>query len=801
MGEQASEDQRLASFTLARGLALLKDDAPPEDESKTRIRPIGINEVFLNLLARIALSKAGGLIATKLDRLDLGFGTAGGAEAVIHSLQTIFNRQEREGKTFVLIQTDFENAFNSVLRQAIFDAVSEHCPELLFLLNFRYTNLQAHFVSGETDVKISSTAGVSQGCPLSPALFQLVMSCILKPVREQFPGVIFSFLDDNSIMCDSLPAAAAAFHLIKERSAKVGLKMNLTKCHLFWFNGAQAPTEDDIIARESLSELQFSDRGAHVLGGSVGREDFLHESVIQKFKEMTARVNDFKEIIAYSQTPAYRWKNDGFMAQKILKFIQYCLTPLATYTIRTAPPNLTRSCAQDLDMAIAQCFSQLLTGDPKLAPPHPMLTWFQSSVHFARNENEENYVRICYDRIFLRQGGVGLHSTRNAVEPAYLGSLALTAPIIQCAMDKSFEGHCNAEEFIYDFEAIQENTEILYRQYTKADEDDSTFPIFRPTDPRRGIQRILTKPAKKHRSDKTNQAFDKTCTKYPQFKNLRARFKAAQNPMAGAWLQASTKMSFTLLDDQFVRDELCKLVGLNQSLPSTCAMCKKTTDILNDHGVSCGSRLGGNRLIGNVVERAVGYGLQKVHDVVERIPKLEDHIGFEPIDQNQDAKKDGDFKTSFKGRATIIDVTFTSKVDADSGLVEAEERKRREYGNNRCRNEERFVVMAVDCMGGWGKEMIKYFEVANEEYKRVSGDRTNLQMRYIREGISLAVCKANGMFMQRIRTGIPKDKEREREQARLQAQNNNRGVIAESIPHGAMNGTDPSDLVPGVSGT
>ena len=171
MGEQASEDQRLASFTLARGLALLKDDAPPEDESKTRIRPIGINEVFLNLLARIALSKAGGLIATKLDRLDLGFGTAGGAEAVIHSLQTIFNRQEREGKTFVLIQTDFENAFNSVLRQAIFDAVSEHCPELLFLLNFRYTNLQAHFVSGETDVKISSTAGVSQGCPLSPALF------------------------------------------------------------------------------------------------------------------------------------------------------------------------------------------------------------------------------------------------------------------------------------------------------------------------------------------------------------------------------------------------------------------------------------------------------------------------------------------------------------------------------------------------------------------------------------------------------------------------------------------------------
>ncbi len=204
-------------------------------------------------------------------------------------------------------------------------------------------------------------------------------------------------------------------------------------------------------------------------------------------------------------------------------------------------------------------------------------------------------------------------------------------------------------------------------------------------------------------------------------------------------------------------------------------------------------------MIGNVVERAVGHGLQRVHDVVERIPKLENHVGFEPLNPNQDAKKDGDFKTTFKARTTIIDVTFTSKVGEDFGLVEVEERKRKEYRNNRCSNEERFVVMALDCVGGWGKEMIKYFEVANEEYKRVSGDRTSLQMRYIREGISLAVCKANGMLMQRIRTGIPRDKEREREQTRLQAQNN-RGVIAVSIPHGAFNSIDPSDLVPG-SGT
>ncbi len=78
-------------------------------------------------------------------------------------------------------------------------------------------------------------------------------------------------------------------------------------------------------------------------------------------------------------------------------------------------------------------------------------------------------------------------------------------------------------------------------------------------------------------------------------------------------------------------------------------------------------------MAGNVVERAVGNGLQKLHDVVERIPKLTEHIGFEPIDPTQDAKKDGDFKTDFNGRTTIIDVTFKLQVDENSGLVFARE--------------------------------------------------------------------------------------------------------------------------------
>ena len=46
------------------------------------------------------------------------------------------------------------------------------------------------------DDLIECNSGVCQGCPLSPAIFQLVMSDLLRPIREQFPFPITSFQDD-----------------------------------------------------------------------------------------------------------------------------------------------------------------------------------------------------------------------------------------------------------------------------------------------------------------------------------------------------------------------------------------------------------------------------------------------------------------------------------------------------------------------------------------------------------------------------------------------------------------------------
>ena len=71
----------------------------------------------------------------------------------------------------------------------------------------------------------------------------------------------------------------------------------------------------------------------------------------------------------------------------------------------------------------------------------------------------------------------------------------------------------------------------------------------------------------------------------------------------------------------------------------------------------------------------------------------------------------------------------------------------KEYVKNRRPVGVGFVAMALDCAGGWGPAMMKYFREASSEYSKryMNEDR---QMRYVptlRRGISLAICKARRM--------------------------------------------------------
>jgi hypothetical protein len=245
--------------------------------------------------------------------------------------------------------------------------------------------------------------------------------------------------------------------------------------------------------------------------------------------------------------------------------------------------------------------------------------------------------------------------------------------------------------------------------------------------------------------------------------NKFLKFESAKDPLSGAWLQASTKHDFNLLRDDLAQDECLIRIGLHPAFPTKCEICKTTKpSFYEEHGVSCGSKLGGNKLAGSIVERSVGQGLKTYEaDDLRKIPKLDLQLDFEKVDPNQWAKTLGDFSSVHGGRRVIIDVTFTSDV-IGRNVNMAEDKKRKEYTKNRTFNSKSFVPMVIDCMGHWGSEMLKYFDEAREErkkqYPEMSGER-DYEWRNVVERISLAVCKANGIYSQRLREGIVKSKE------------------------------------------
>jgi len=122
-------------------------------------------------------------------------------------------------------------------------------------------------------------------------------------------------------------------------------------------------------------------------------------------------------------------------------------------------------------------------------------------------------------------------------------------------------------------------------------------------------------------------------------------------------------------------------------------------------------------------------------------------------------KQYGDILAMHKGALRVIDVMFSSK--AEKTVKALEQEKTNQYQQNRVLHTEYFSPFLVTSNGGWGEQMTKYFKEARDAL------RTDPRMdsyqrqyfRYAKEMISLAVCKANWLYIRRMREGISRNSE------------------------------------------
>ena len=238
------------------------------------VRPIVIG--YRPTLRRLAAKVVNNIAVDKLTPLlapnQVGVGVAHGMEAAVHATRTYVQQLPPDS---AVVKLDFRNAFNSVRRDVMLDAVRASLPEAYHFIHSAYSST-SHLLYGD-DV-VQSNEGVHQGDPLGPlclAIHPLLANCAAE--------LRIGYLDDITLGGDTTELAQAVDTLRCE-AAKMGLFLNENKCELMRASSPSALTASHHIFA-NFTEVNIHD--ATLLGSPLS-------SLAATDKALEARVNDLK---------------------------------------------------------------------------------------------------------------------------------------------------------------------------------------------------------------------------------------------------------------------------------------------------------------------------------------------------------------------------------------------------------------------------------------------------------------------------------------------------------------------------
>jgi hypothetical protein len=149
------------------------------DKKGGGVRPIAVGYTWRRLAGKVACRLVSAKAAALLSPRQLGFGVPGGAEVAVHAtrryLQSLpFNH--------IFVKIDFSNAFNSVRRNVILEAVQRHIPELLPYASSCYSEPSSLTFGGH---RIASETRAQQSDRLGPLYFCLAVHELLTSMQSE----------------------------------------------------------------------------------------------------------------------------------------------------------------------------------------------------------------------------------------------------------------------------------------------------------------------------------------------------------------------------------------------------------------------------------------------------------------------------------------------------------------------------------------------------------------------------------------------------------------------------------------
>ena len=564
-----------------------------------------------------------------------------------------------------MLKVDLENAFNSVDREVVLQAVRNFFPEVEAWFRFCYGAPAKLFCEGDV-LPFGSAQGVQQGDPLGPLLFALGLLQFCRVLKESLSkdSLAVWYLDDGTVVGE-LGDVASAWRLILEEVGKLGLNVNKKKCELFLPQGFEG---DVPVELSGVPVVQGP--GFELLGAPVGERAFCEDYV----RKRVAKIEGALKHLELVDDP-----------QVELLLLRNCLgSPRFIFALRSAPP-------EDIADAV-RAFDKMIS------------SFLKERLGISLTDDQEAQARLP-----VAIGGLGVEKAQDVAESAFLGNVLSTSQLVgkllgEEMMPGDLEGVSCA------FESWKKKAGVELRtveELTKLREFESREGKLHP-------QRVLAGFV--HRSSWTNLLATAS--------NMREelRLRAVSRKDAGAWWNV---VPVKQLGFKFDRDEFLALVKWWLGLPVYAVQdgmrlicpegkCGMEMDGMGDHAVMCA--YGPSRTARHdAVNRAWAFSLKGAGLPV----KMEVFTEPGTMRRSADTLVDGwEFGRSAAHDWTVGHVLQKAALDANNAknpnfVLEQAESHKDSYAKDRCRLRGLdFVPLATDTFGGMGAAAEKAIGVA-----------------------------------------------------------------------------------------
>jgi hypothetical protein len=353
------------------------------------VRPIAVGLVWRRIAAKTICYHVSPRSSDLFAPRQLGFGIRGGIESAVRAVRSYMENLQ-PGQA--VIKIDFKNAFNTIRRDVILEAVEKYFPEVQAYANASL-GCSSHLAFGE--FLLASEEGAQQGDPLGPWYFCLAIKDLLDGLNSE---LVVAYLDDIAIG-DSTETLASDFSDLKSKAAIKGLTLSLNKCEQIY----NSDVSKEMLAANNVTVPETKSSDAIMLGAPIMAGDFLDKTLFSKLEDLK------RLALRLSFMPAH---DSLYLLKNIMA------APRLMFLLR-ASPCFRSPVLEQIDFLIRETTTKCLNIDINEK------CWRQASLP-------------------VRWGGLGIRDVVTLAPSAFLASAAQTMPLAQSILPLRLHDRLNS---------------------------------------------------------------------------------------------------------------------------------------------------------------------------------------------------------------------------------------------------------------------------------------------------------------------------------------------------------------------